>query len=360
MTHKFCLTLLFLITFFDSCKLENIKSPFQKKTAGQTNSSHTENYEKKEEDPLLKEEEKIRDFFSFYPDLEYQTEYDSRLSDWKIKLKAKVFINRSDKSSEYMALTKEAVFYWAEGRLLPEEELPNKNDYWILQYPYENTLRDPSSFTEEEIENIKNFGSTSSRKNTGGSPMFFFDFLYSAKSRAIIEDHIIRTKFLGKTTKVHEMVLPALKRVEAEICLLASISVENLTAEKIAAMDTSSEKLSKEEKEIRLFIKNLRSADAYFWREIAGTNRKSFHSYGIAIDLLPRRLNGQSIFWAWEKERSGDKWMMTAPESRWAPPESVIRLFEKNGFIWGGYWIIYDNMHFEYHPELTGRIKTDY
>ena len=25
------------------------------------------------------------------------------------------------------------------------------------------------------------------------------------------------------------------------------------------------------------------------------------------------------------------------------------------GFIWGGYWAIWDNMHFEYHPELRAK-----
>ena len=48
--------------------------------------------------------------------------------------------------------------------------------------------------------------------------MFFFDFLYAAKSRPAIEEHILRTRFLGKPTKVHERILPALKCVEAEIC----------------------------------------------------------------------------------------------------------------------------------------------
>ena len=29
-----------------------------------------------------------------------------------------------------------------------------------------------------------------------------------------------------------------------------------------------------------------------------------------------------------------------------------IDIFEDEGFIWGGKWMIWDNMHFEYHPEL--------
>jgi hypothetical protein len=31
---------------------------------------------------------------------------------------------------------------------------------------------------------------------------------------------------------------------------------------------------------------------------------------------------------------------------------SLIKIFEKYGFIWGGKWNHYDTMHFEYRPEL--------
>ena len=33
-------------------------------------------------------------------------------------------------------------------------------------------------------------------------------------------------------------------------------------------------------------------------------------------------------------------------------PAAIIRVFEKHGFIWGGYWYHFDTMHFEYRPEL--------
>ena len=39
------------------------------------------------------------------------------------------------------------------------------------------------------------------------------------------------------------------------------------------------------------------------------------------------------------------------------PPQSVIDIFEDEGFIWGGKWVIWDNMHFEYHPELILEAK---
>ena len=44
---------------------------------------------------------------------------------------------------------------------------------------------------------------------------------------------------------------------------------------------------------------------------------------------------------------------MAIPNSkRWMPPKKFIDIFEKEGFIWGGNWVNFDNMHFEYRPEL--------
>jgi len=269
----------------------------------------------------------IKNFFKFYPDIKYTAVFDNLVFDWEIDMSADLFYERTNKPKGKKSTT----LYWADGRLLPKKELPNKEKYWVLQYKYENKLRDPKTFTHEEIEQIRNFSSQQNRKNSGGTPMFFFDFLYSAKSKRIIEDHIIPTTFLGKKTRVHERIYDPLKRVEKKILA------------------------QKGNPEIKSFLFTLRSADAYHWREIAETTRKSFHSYGIAIDLLPSRLKGRAIYWGWEKERSGDSWMLVPLEKRWMPPAEVRNIFESEGFIWGGYWVIFDNMHFEYHPELISR-----
>jgi hypothetical protein len=34
------------------------------------------------------------------------------------------------------------------------------------------------------------------------------------------------------------------------------------------------------------------------------------------------------------------------------PPAAVIGAFEKQGFVWGGKWLFFDTMHFEYRPEI--------
>lgn len=251
----------------------------------------------------------------------FDCEFDAEKSDWKITVTAPVFPEKAD--------LKKAVFYWADGRFLPEEKLADKNKYWTLIYPYNRSVRDPATLTEEEIAAVRKFGSEDNRRTDDGTPMFFYDFLYAAKSQIIIEDHIKTTKFLGRSTKVHELILPVLKRVEAKILAEA-----------------------KSDAEVKTFVDSVKSTDAYNWRQIGGTERKSFHSYGIAIDILPKRLGGRTIFWGWEKERNPDRWMTVPLSARWIPPVKVIDIFADEGFIWGGNWIIYDNMHFEYHPEL--------
>ncbi|MFY7787443.1 MAG: M15 family metallopeptidase [Thermoflexibacteraceae bacterium] len=83
-------------------------------------------------------------------------------------------------------------------------------------------------------------------------------------------------------------------------------------------------------------------AGTYYWRLIAGTDRLSTHSFGIAIDINVKF----SDYWQWSK-----------PTDKGIPyknriPYEIVAIFEKHGFIWGGKWYHYDTMHFEFRPEL--------
>jgi hypothetical protein len=89
-------------------------------------------------------------------------------------------------------------------------------------------------------------------------------------------------------------------------------------------------------------IKYLKSpAGTYNCRKIAGSRARSMHAYGAAIDIDVKYSN----YWRWSRG-----------EPRWHNkiPIQIVRIFEKHGFIWGGYWYHYDTMHFEYRPELLG------
>ena len=110
--------------------------------------------------------------------------------------------------------------------------------------------------------------------------------------------------------------------------------------------------LAKKDSEVNNFVKKLSSASGYYWRTIRDSGNKSFHSLGIAVDILPVGWNQKNIYWGWRRDLDPDNWMKTPLDRRWMPPKKVVDIFEKYGFIWGGKWVIWDNMHFEYHPEL--------
>lgn len=82
------------------------------------------------------------------------------------------------------------------------------------------------------------------------------------------------------------------------------------------------------------------SAGTYNCRVIAGTNRRSMHSYGAAIDINV----SLSDYWLWAGGEGATY--------RNRIPYEIAAIFEKHGFIWGGKWSHFDTMHFEYRPEL--------
>lgn len=268
-------------------------------------------------------EKEIRILIDSYPDLDIQIEYDFVAGDYVVN-----FSNPYTGKREYL--------FWCNGSLLPKSELENKSQYWPIIYKYSNVLREPSTMTESEKDRLRQFTSKSNRKNGAGTPMFFFDAVYSSHTRKSLEANLVKTTFLGKPTTVHKRIKTPLKRVEAKI-----------------------RNQAKKSKEVRVFIEELKSADAYAWRGIEGTNRKSFHSLGIAIDVLPTKYHGGEVFWAWARDKNPKGWMFTPLKRRWIPPKKVRDAFEEEGFIWGGYWAIWDNMHFEYHPELINKMKSE-
>lgn len=87
----------------------------------------------------------------------------------------------------------------------------------------------------------------------------------------------------------------------------------------------------------------LKSAGTFNWRNIAGTDRLSVHSFGAAIDLD----TSYADYWRWAGGKPGN-----VPVYKNRMPMEIVEIFERHGFIWGGRWYHYDTMHFEYRPEL--------
>lgn len=81
----------------------------------------------------------------------------------------------------------------------------------------------------------------------------------------------------------------------------------------------------------------------YACRAVADAGQPSMHAYGAAIDLAANF----SEYWLWANGPHPAK----IPYKNRMPAE-IVAAFEAEGFIWGGKWVHYDTMHFEYRPEL--------
>jgi peptidoglycan LD-endopeptidase CwlK len=124
------------------------------------------------------------------------------------------------------------------------------------------------------------------------------------------------------------------------ITWLPNISGENIQITTANGIDeklkTVSDELEKLPSEFHKYIKNI--GGTFNWRNIAGTNRLSTHSFGTSIDINTK----YSHYWQWSGINSYQNQI----------PIEIVLIFEKYGFIWGGKWYHYDTMHFEYRPEL--------
>jgi len=79
----------------------------------------------------------------------------------------------------------------------------------------------------------------------------------------------------------------------------------------------------------------------------------SLHSFGIAIDIIPRYKN-KFIYWYWSIPFVKEWWNIKESD-KVKMPSAIIKVFEDNFFCWGGRWERFDIMHFEYKPEIFYR-----
>lgn len=136
---------------------------------------------------------------------------------------------------------------------------------------------------------------------------------------AEVQRYLVPVRLAGSTVRIHALAEGALQRVAARIdSLLAT------------------------QPELRAYFTAM--GGTYNDRVIAGTERKSAHAYGIAIDI---------------GTASADYWRSAAGATADVPaawrnriPVVVVDAFEAEGFVWGGRWRHYDTMHFEWRPEL--------
>ena len=219
-------------------------------------------------------------------------------------------------------------FYFAGGRLLPASLRSRIKDY--DPQPFYNYMKELPAWqppTAEESAGIKEQEALR-RARPPKRSQHFYDALWRTRNRDEAWEHVKQIFFLGHKVQVHYSILSQLSLVEEKILREAKTNAA-----------------------VKQWIGNLKSIEGWGWRNISATQSRSFHAYGAAVDLLPKSLGGLETYWLWTA-RSISEWWTVPYTRRLHPPDEVIKAFESFGFVWGGKWVVYDTMHFEYRPEI--------
>ena len=231
-------------------------------------------------------------------------------------------------NGDWTVLLDDTWYYYADGRMMPEELLDSVSNYNpVFFYNYQSELPPWTEPSPEWANRLRDLN-TARPANPRRSSVYFLDDLWNSSNRDEAWRQVTQIDFLGREVTVHNGIVGVLGHVEEKILEEA-----------------------KTNSTVRQWIDSLGTVDAWSWRDVASSGNRSYHAYGVAIDLLPRNLGGLATYWLWTSEQIPEWWAV--PYSRrYHPPEEVIRTFESFGFIWGGKWPNYDTMHFEYRPEL--------
>jgi hypothetical protein len=231
----------------------------------------------------------------------------------------------------------EVWYYYAGGRLIPEAERENPAA-WSPQQIYRYSP-EPSLAAAEagplsaRLEASRRFQFSAARGgrgtvNSAARRYPFYEDLLETRTSDEAFSRQRSVTFLGYTVTAHRLMAEPLARVEKHILT---------TARANAAVSS--------------WLKSVYSVSCWNWRNILGSERRSYHAYGIAVDLQMRPRAGMETYWRWTAGKGID-WRNVPRINRLEPPAEVIRIFEENGFVWGGKWPWYDTMHFEYRPEI--------
>ena len=219
-------------------------------------------------------------------------------------------------------------YYYCGGRLLPAELRTQAESYSPQPfYRYVAELPPWKAPSAEDGERFRNMAANRSRNPVKRSP-HFFDALWQAHSKEAVQKQLKDITFLGSSVTVHEGIREPLASVEKRILADA-----------------------KTDPQVRAWVNGIDMLACWNWRVIADTQTRSFHAYGVAVDILPKSLGGKETYWLWAARNKPEWWNIPYSE-RLHPPAKVIKAFESRGFIWGGKWLFFDTMHFEYRPEI--------
>jgi hypothetical protein len=201
--------------------------------------------------------------------------------------------------------------HFQDGRLLGGDRLPMADQFDPVFYEYP-------------------LGPLTAPPPPAGDRVYSTDLLDAlfGSTEAEVRSHGRSVTFLGRKMFVNTFCLEALRSTEAQILDAAQ-----------------------QNPEVASWIRSLEVAYSFQDREITGSDNRSYHTWGLAIDLVPSSFQGLQVYWRWSRVFNPE-WHSIPVEERWSPPQPVIEAFERNGFVWGGKWARFDGIHFEYRPEI--------
>jgi hypothetical protein len=206
-----------------------------------------------------------------------------------------------------------ASIHFEDGRMLDSRRLARRNRCDPLFYEYTlGPLTEPPPYSEEKVTYCNDVQ----------------EALWGRTERQI-RTHAHSTEFLDRKVFLNDLVIEALAAVEADILAAAEADAD-----------------------VAAWVDGVDIAYSLQDRSVAGTAIRSQHAFGLAVDLVPRTYNGLNAYWRWSRVYHRTSWHRIPVEKRWTPPEAVVQIFEGHGFVWGGKWTHFDNIHFEYRPEI--------
>jgi len=206
----------------------------------------------------------------------------------------------------------EHAIYFQDGRMLGEGHLGQADQYDPFFYAYSlEPLEEPPPLEDSPAQSVDVL------------EVFF------GRSESEIRRHCESVTFLNRRLFVNTLAVEPLQAVQREI---------------LAAADR--------DKKVARWIEALEVAYSFMDKGIAGSTSRSYHTWGLAVDLIPESYDGKQVYWRWSRVYNRQGWHRIPLAERWSPPPAVVKAFERHGFVWGGKWAHFDTMHFEYRPEI--------
>ena len=105
------------------------------------------------------------------------------------------------------------------------------------------------------------------------------NFLYQAYTQKQIEPQIITIEFLDWKVRVHKKIKEPLLNIDKKI-----------------------RELALKNSEVDKFLKLPTVITGYNWREVRDNENRSSHSWGISIDIVPKKYGSKQIYWKWTQD----------------------------------------------------------